>query len=798
MSFKGAINKAKSTIKTPKRTKKFTDDEESKVSSEWLHEKVLEVSKDSPWSDSEVLYWTTVNSQPKTFSKGSDTSVYLFFYYKAETSVAYIVKFTLKGKDMKINQSWSFSELKKIDCSDSQTSFMLSLDNDYKWTLATNMERDEAVWIIINICRKLVGLDIKISQSVDMNILSLSSSSALARFPALRKYFNDSFVSLNSSSDDVTFSAEDTEAEKLFDELHWSVDGGDPSDLQRILKNESDSLHIDICDFLLQWETEGEEVRRQEKYAVHGGGGGGDEASSSEGSAGKGYRPTSKAMAALKVDADGSASSSRVRETISLLVTLARLDEELLGVDAWLAAQIDHLAGVKSELRQIETENSVLETSWHNLCSVKVMATELVATLQISPIHENTLKMARKIVSNALADKTLSNTDEILKGLMSAIGALKTSLTTLRGGGEEGGGVSASEWQHLASLACVVAHRKRLVELSEQLCSSMDDFSTSLFPSLLDLRIVTEALQADSPTLITSRYNSLASALSEITAAQRQFIDQCEMEQDSGDPSSSSVTVASDVNLKSSLSSSTDFPPPPPSATHLMAAQRIYHEAIVSFLPLIESLSDLSFTLAEQFRHSYIMATQSHFYVVMIRNLFKDIQKLICSRQTSLSLATIVKSSSPRDKHPTPITFQHSASPHAGSKTVANLSISPWVALPVLLGLIQPVMERESTFLQQASDCCSIQSLHKCSQSSYLFAGYYSPRHTRRDARSHAARNVRLVQGQAAQVRGQLRHLRGRGGGRRHDHGGDDGVYGEVSHQQHGEHPRLRRCSGWR
>jgi hypothetical protein len=486
-------------------------------------------------------------------------------------------------------------------------------------------------------------------------------------------------------NEDLSFTAEETEAEKIFDELHWNVDGGDPNDLQKILKSESELLHIEICDFLLQWEVENEEVRRQESQ---------DEVlqksllTSPIGNTGNtGSNKNGKVD--QQQSSSGHDSKSRVKETIALLLSLAQVDDELVAVDEWLGSQIDHLATVKLELAQIEKENSVLETSWHNLSSLKNVITALLNALHLPTEHEITLKNARKTVTVALQDKTLSRTDDILKSLLVAIEALRNCMNALKNGEFENG-ITEKDWQHITTLSIVIIQRKKISEISESLCQSLDDFSSTLFGTLLDHKFIVDAINSEAlmSTVCLSKVTSITLVINEIKQLQELLY------LPDGESRLSTLEMSKPNNNQSSQM-----------VTHLMHAQRVFHEAIVPFTPLIEILSEFSLTLSQQFTQSYTISVTQKLYNIIIKQIFKDVQKYINPRQTTVTMASLPRCVLPNQMTAPTLQFRHMDNGSTKNTSLATTAappfISSWTALPVLVRLCEPLIEREDTFINQ-------------------------------------------------------------------------------------------------
>lgn len=633
--------KPKSASKGKNRRGKI-DEEEVKVGVEYVLEKVAELSASRPWAGSDLLYWTEVQKRQKAhqLQVKKPGIKYLIVYFNAETLKGHLLYVSCHGKEVEVKLSWQLNEVKGLDVGETPHEFVLSAETDYIWVIPNGGDRDECLWILLSICRNICGLEVTSGYAIDMDTIgsSVVNNGALAPFPLLLKHLETKLASL-SLSDSLAFTAEEAEAEQLFEELHWGASdhsAGDPSDLKRSLKSQSDQLQIEICDFLLQWEEDDISAdvvaaSRSGKAAYH----------------------------------------QSVRDTMELLRALDQVDTELGHVSEWLGLQINHLSEVQRELFQIESENSALETSWHNLSGVQRLITALLDELALPPEHEKVLQHPDVEVQRALSKKSLDDSEVMLKNLVAALENLQAALARSRSTSATTS-IPPEEWVHVQSMSIVVQHKQRLMDLTDMVCDAMNDFSQSLFSQILEHKSLQDPSNKKSIVLKHVGFTPVVDDINDLLS---------EYMANNNSPSLSLCFVSSSGN-------------------QLLSCQRVFHENVYPFLPVIEMLSDLNSTLAEQFQKSYVLSTQSCLYGPMIKQLFKELQGAIPPRTNSLNLANMPKSSAMRKTDPQ-LVLTHCVK---SSKAPTN-SLASWNLLPVVLLLAGPMIQRELTFLQQVEMC---------------------------------------------------------------------------------------------
>mmetsp|Transcript_16821 Transcript_16821/g.25292 ORF Transcript_16821/g.25292 Transcript_16821/m.25292 type:complete len:994 (+) Transcript_16821:71-3052(+) len=633
---------------TSRRLKLYTDDDyDTKTTMESLQDKVIDLSKDKIWRSYEIIYYMAITpvSKKSTHIKKHHTDHYLFIFYNSQIASAYIVSISNRGKHMEIKQSWNMSDIRNLKLGNDLNTFIWSTEIDYTWKAASSVERDEVVWVLIHVCKYLCDNDAKF-QAIDIQGLgtAIVTNDTLTKHPPLAKYLEDNLEEINrqtSQNDVLAFTPEEVDAEKLFDELHWGMVGSDgsadPAHLQRTLKNEADSLHVEICDFLLQWEDD-------------------------------------------EVTKDGSTTSG-ARETLELLSVLDSVDQELRCVDEWLGAQVGYLSGVQAELFQIEAENGALETSWHNLSAVKTMITDLlVGPLALASEHEKLLRDPGPVVQASLADsRDLRDSADILLPLVTALGSLRDGLEAIKGTNTA---FDKAQWQKLQSMSVVSHQRHKLVELTEHVCHGLFDFCSTLFKGILQHRALSEAPgkgQAHGSRTVIVRKFSFSSLTNSVKEQQGRYL------------------VASEGNEVGAGVNTNDIHFSDLSTNQLLAAQQSYHSSVTPFVPLLVHLSALSPSLAETIRSTYVESTESHLYGPLFKEMFRNLFASIPHRQGPVfTLGTAPRSLARKHTNPS-LRFQHPSLCRAGGVLVA----SPWTVLAVALTIAEDVVAKEKVFLQR-------------------------------------------------------------------------------------------------
>lgn len=685
MSNPLSLKMLKGKKSTGKRVLKLYTDEDNDSTRNWLPEKVLELSKDKIWKNCDIVYWIPVARKDKIQVK-SRSDRYLFVFYNPEQSDGFLLNISCRDKDIDFKKSWPLSDIKSVEFQENSNLFKVSLDHDYTWTTTSNIERDEVVWVIIHVCKYLCSNEIKVKSSMGIKLLglALTTNKTLTNFTLLRKLLDENMDTEYRDllgNDLLTFTPEETDAENLFDELHWGSsdsDGGngDPVQLQKCLHDETGALFVEICDFLLQWEED------DEKDAVIKGLTGRDTSTISN-------------------------TNSSVRETFELLSSLDSVDASLENVHEWLSEQVEYLSDVQSQLFQIEAENSGLETSWHNLTAVKAMINSLLhGPLSLDTSHEDILRHPQKILHVALhEEKTLDNTTHIILPLVEAIVALRVGLEKIEGKKCE---FSAAEWRQIQAMTVITEHRQKLRQLTSDVCTGLVDFSHSLFKILVQHKSLNDEKYGGKPI----RRFSFTTVVNSVKVSQGNF--KILMSDDSHGLSgvdtldSSLHSVSNSPDKTSTMESISEAVYPANSAlesdnvlNQIAISQRHYHRAVYPFYTLLENLSELSPSLQENLRESYLTYTEKHLFSPHFKDLFREMVDLLPSHQTKdLVLGTMPKCLAKKLSAPT-LRFQHPSICRSGTPMV----LSPWTILSSVVRLGDEVIQSEHRFLCQVLLC---------------------------------------------------------------------------------------------
>jgi hypothetical protein len=677
-----------------KRLKLYTDEDHhtNSLSIETLTNRIINLSKDYLWRSYEILYHLPilVSTSSKANYDKKNLETFLYFFYSVAQSTGYGVLVQIKANEIEFKHSWNFMDIKNIKYGNEINEIILTVDEaaaPLSYRTMSSIDRDEIVWILIQICQYLCDHNIKAKSFETKHLIAaIAAKDTFNKFPLLKKLLeenmDDDLIDPFSSTGEsiLSFTPEESDAEKLFDEFQWgnttttgmgnpgtgaTMEGNsDPAILQKKLKTESELLHIEICDFLLQWEDDdlidhsiamGEWKSQQERVKA------------STVSGGKGN--------------DGRSSSSR--ETLEMLTILAQVDQELILVDDWLTKQINYLSSVQRELFQIEAENSTLETSWHNLSAVKTMITALLdGPLSLASDHEVDLRNPVAIVRAALEDKELKNTQSILLRLVNALGSLRNGLLLIEGNDPS---FNPAQWERLQSMSVIAHQRNKLIELSDLVCNSLTDLVGNLFKSLLQHKALTDQNIPKNRSIVVRKF-SFSTVTNRVKEQQGRYLVVNEDDVDDTD------TVTPELGIPTAGSTSVAYGT---LTNQLLNAQQVYHNAILPFLPLLENLSALSPSLSQLLSTSYIEATESYLYCPLTKEMFRELFNSIPSRSYPVfTLASAPKSLAKRMTNPT-LRFQHPSMCRSGTPLI----VSPWTVLAISIKLIEEVVSHEKAFL---------------------------------------------------------------------------------------------------
>ena len=655
-----------------KRGNKLTVGEESNAWKDWLPAKVIDLSSDRPWKNCELLYWIPVIRKDKIQVK-SKSDRFLFLFYNSEQSDGFLINVSSREGDVDFKKSWHLSDIKAIEFQENSVVFKLFLEHEYSWSAISNIDRNEAVWIIIHVCKHLCNNDIKVESSMRLKMLglALTTNNTLSTFHLLRKYLDENMDTENRDilgNDLLTFTPEETDAEKLFDELHWGLSeseggSGDPAMLQNSLRHETESLFVEICDFLLQWEED------EDKETII------------------------KGMTGRSTGSSGT--GAKVRETFELLASLDDVDASLESVDSWLSEQVTYLSDVQSQLFQIESENSGLETSWHNLTAVKSMITNLLnGPLSLDDKAEELLRHPQKVVREALEEKSLVNTSLIVAPLVDAICSLRRGLEEIDGKSEK---FTPMQWRHIQAMTVISEHGQKLRQLSSDVCNGLEDVSHSLFKSLAQHKCLHDEKYGGKPI----RRFSFSTVVNSVKEAQGAFKllendDESDNQEDKFGSAvehppdgTSTLEAVSEVSFHSAPQSDHDV------VNQIAMMQRDYHSMIYPFFSLIKNMSELDSSLQKNLCESYVNYTEKYLYSSLFKELFRELFDLHPPRHSKdLMLSSMPKCQAGKITSP-PLLFQHPSICRSGSP----LSLSMWTIFSCVVRLSDEVIRKEHIFL---------------------------------------------------------------------------------------------------
>eukprot|EP01041_Mallomonas_annulata_P008196 gene8196-16851_t len=520
---------------------------------------------------------------------------------------------------------------------------------------------------------------------------------------------------------------------------------GIPANLQKRLAAETSSLNIEIIDFLLQWEEDDEtesdffvavqskiipknSSRHHQLSDVR------PEISTSFQSD---YSSDLQPIQSVHQSSLKSTEGQMSRDTSDLLLTLRKIDGELGLVEDWLGNQIERLSGIQSELQQIEAENNALESSWQNLSQLKVLANGIVQALSLTDEEENILRRPNSVIESSLKMVSLDDADSAITSLTNAINHLRRGIS-LKGGGSgdsnallasvsasttidfnSGNGfeISSEQWSHIQSMVSVTQQRLHLLNIADIFCKSMNKTIPSLFRSLLQHRSLNDP----------NRSKSIHITKFVLTFPVDIFLNfefKRERSRTSTGQPTSFLQKPSSSQPQSKLQNN----------NQLLDAQRVYHEALSTFLPVLMGYMDIIpltsstvSTALNDLRKQYIEDTCELFYQPLFKQLFKDLHSIISpssslsqsthgrtasSLSLSLSLATLPRSSlkaaneniillNHSQKNPQTSVNTTSRNSTSSSTSTSGMSLlTPWGAIAAVMRMCLPVIRREEDFLE--------------------------------------------------------------------------------------------------
>ena len=651
--------------------------------------KALRHDSTSTWYQADVLYHVEVRQRPRMHQLAHDTSNssdrYLALIRKKNpltqvSTTIYIVQITVRGTgedmDVQIRHAFELASLKAIDSIDDRTTEEGENENELVFVFPqldvalffdTERAKSECTWVLVKVARSVYSVDISYDYKLDLESVGYAfvTSGKLQNFPLLHK------VGIGSTVGDM-FAEEEMEADQVMTELHWAGQHDfsflSTEELLQALEKQNTSLQDEIIDFLLKWEEDD----------------------------GAGSAGMSRMSLAPLTFSEGTGVSRLAGDTVDVLDALNSVDEDLEGVDGWLGDQIDQLNFIQSKLFKIESESGNLETGYSNLSSVQKIVDEVILTLQLSDADEKCLRSCMTLVQQVLGAPDLTDADVKLAPLVTSLSNIQKALKMKGNEMPNGEGMSATIWSALQTISAIAIQRGKLLELSDACHLMLANGSMNIFEGVLKHK----SLSKKSKTTVVVTYQ-LSGILDVIVPKLNNF---------------KNYALGEDIQKNQALT-----------------AQRTYHSALSDFLPLLELILEYSkFQPIGGVQHdsqnysndmqpwnklilaNYVAAGESLFYGPLIKSLFAELNSLMGSRRSPLTMKT-VKSFYPskakgastaitdqiaeKDKEilyfRTPRTSVNSQSP----------ALTPWEALEVAIVVLAPVITREEGFFQSIFHC---------------------------------------------------------------------------------------------
>lgn len=462
------------TVKDVSLLKKFKNDdrEGSKDTLQIITEKLI-MEANSAWYGAELLYIIITQKRGRRVARqeptagadksqnktgGSQHDRYIAMLRKKDSTQSIsIIRLVLKEDEIEIKNTFDLSVLRAIDFGSDDNELLLSFDSaDHNLYFASQNERDETLWIIIQVCKHIVRNDITVGYSIDIDALTYitNTNGTLSRFPLLQK-----MVQLHTKELGDYFSKEETEAETLLDELNWGSTLQEQTNLHQILSGQSEKLSNEIIDFLLQWEEMDLNTRNK---------------SPTKGSDSK----------------NGGAKIPGVSDTSEVLQALSQVDQELEAVDMWLGEQIGRLEEVQANLHMIEDESGALESSWQSLRSVQEVVTLLVMRYSLDEKYEDILLHPEKVMNPILKSPVLVKLDAGVEPLLEAMTSVRNALMLKF---TDIADITGPQWKQLQNMTSISSQKAKLQDIVDSCCESFTDTALGLFDWLVKHKALQEA-----------------------------------------------------------------------------------------------------------------------------------------------------------------------------------------------------------------------------------------------------------------------------------------------------------------
>lgn len=648
---------------------------DNKDSSQYVCDKLIN-DQDSVWFGSELVYIIRNKLNKSNRSIGSSASILstdsssynghnatgilnsnnvqsekFFVLLRKKDDSYYILYVNIKRLDIEIKNSWELRTIRGVDIDDGH-GLVLSYDAaDYTWSFFTAVDRDETMWILIQCCKHYCATEITIGYSVDLDAIgyAIGSSGTLSKYPLLLKLSSN----FRLGTDGIT--EEEIEAESLLEELNWTSKIEVHGELQKNLSQQSDNLHVEIIDFLLQWECEpmGASINAMKSSAA----------------------TTAKAGKTSSVAKD---TFKRIQDTSEVLNELNSVDEELQGVDDWIEEQLERLGMIQNKLIAVQSESGSLEASWSNLLSVKNIIEVLLRNLDMSIEDENIVSKPYKVVDDAL--RLVNDTTDLaqhLKPLYTALQQLTSGLTLKSGIGSQFPSLTSAHWKQLQSISSISSQRQKLTSIAKVYCNQINDNAAVMLESILKHKAINN--------------------INGKNIAVRQFLFSKVIEE--------SIRIHDTTRIGSSTDDSVTHISFKPTARYdsnqAISAQRCYHDALVGVLPLLESAMLFDSTRILPLSSIYVNYTQAKVYKPLIKGLFKDLDDAVGVHHALVSYATL-----PIYNKQSPASSVLLKFNHKGGK--ATTSLSPWMAFACSLVMLPPIIKSEDIFFNSLFNLTSM------------------------------------------------------------------------------------------
>lgn len=618
-----------------------------------LKEQLLS-DQQSPWKGHELLYVVIVNRKKKPGTSAPTGSTidnahgfmhkherYLVLLKKPEASNGFfLIRVVKKENELEFKSSYELSSIKSLDYGSDDTELLIQQESvDHSIYFNTQGDRDETLWIIMQVTRLVTGCDITIGYSVDVDGLAymITNSGIFTRFPQLQRV-----ISLSATTVHDQFSADETEAEHILDEINWGSSLSGQKDLQSILSQRSDKLNNEIIDFLLQWE-EMDEVADAEAISFR--------------------YPTQQSELNI---ASSSSSMLGMRDTREVLKALGMVDDELKAVETWLGDQIKKLSTIRSNLSLIEDESGGLETSWQNLNVVQQVISMMIEKYSFDDIEESLLKSPDAVVNAVLKSSNLSTIDQALDPLVKAGKRLRNALIVKP---VELYGISTADWKQIQAIAAISKRKEQLMAIADLFCSKFGEVGLVLFDKLLKHKSLQEgeglssaSVRSSVPILIPKGF------------ATKGIVEQL-----------SSSTMWIDISKYFSKASN-----------QLLESQLLFQLYLSKFSDLLDLQAELASASSRALCEAYMRATHEKLFAPLIKAFIKDLQSLITLKQPPITISSAAKYKL-NAKNDYQIFFYAYQNSRSG---VSNKVVTSWKCFETAIMLLAPVIANEEYFVK--------------------------------------------------------------------------------------------------